>query len=81
MCASVRGSERFAEHVQHPGLPFSIKILHVIVPFNSTTTHISPKCLIEQNVQLVLKRDNKRESILFISLRKLISHSVLVHYS
>jgi len=55
MRACVRGSERFAEHVQHPGLPFSIKILHVLVPFNSTTTHISPKCLNEQNVQLMLE--------------------------
>jgi hypothetical protein len=53
MRACVRGCERFAEHVQHPGLPFSLKILHVIITgFNYTTKHISPKCLHEQNVQL-----------------------------
>ena len=45
MRACVRGCKGFAEHVQHPGLPFRIQILHVIVPFNSTTTQISPRCL------------------------------------
>jgi hypothetical protein len=45
MRACVRGRKRFAEHVQHPGLPFSIEIFHAIVPFNSTTAQIPPECL------------------------------------
>lgn len=54
MCACVRGRECFAEHMQHPGLPSCITILHrVIFPFESTTMQVSFKCLNQQKVHFM----------------------------